>query len=129
MRELADPGAGIEARGFVKDVAATTREAAVCVVPLRWSGGLRLKVIEALANERPVVTTGPGIAGMPFRDGREVLVRDGAAPFAEAVAGLLADAEESSRLASNGRARVEAEHSWDAVVDRLVSIFEELRRG
>ena len=42
---------------------------------------------------------------------------------------ILADAEESSRLARNGRARVEAEFSWDAVADRLVAIFEELRRG
>jgi glycosyltransferase involved in cell wall biosynthesis len=66
---------------------------------------------------------------MPFRDGQEVLVRDGAAPFADAVAGLLADADESSRLAKNGRARVEAENSWDAVADRLVAVFEELRRG
>jgi glycosyltransferase involved in cell wall biosynthesis len=129
MHELADPGAGIEVRGFVQDVVATTREAAVCVVPLRWSGGVRLKVLEAFANERPVVATEAGIAGMPFRDGEEVLVRDGAAAFAEAVVGLLADPAESSRLARNGRARVEAEFSWDAVAGRLVAIFEEMIRG
>jgi hypothetical protein len=45
MHELADPGAGIEARGFVEDVVTTTREAAVCAVPLRWSGGLRLDAV------------------------------------------------------------------------------------
>jgi len=129
MRELADPDRGIDARGFVEDVVATTRAAAVCTVPLRWSGGIRLKVIEALANERPVVTTGPGIAGMPFRDGEDVLVRDDPGAFAEAVARLLRDESEASRLARNGRARVETEFSWNAVADRLAAVLEELRRG
>ncbi len=128
MRELADPTRGIEARGFVEDVVATTREATLCVVPLRYSGGIRLKVIEAFANERPVVSTGPGIAGMPFRDGEDVVVRDDPREFAEVVARVLTDEEEALRLARGGRARVEAEFSWDAVANRLVSFFEEMRR-
>ena len=69
MRALADPAAGVEARGFVEDVGATTREAAVCLAPLRFGGGIRLKVLEALANERPVVGTPSGLEGLALRAG------------------------------------------------------------
>ena len=129
MSELSDLPRGIEARGFVRDVDAVTREAAVCVVPLRFSGGIRLKVVEALANERPVVTTSPGVAGMPFDDEEHLLVRDDPQAFADAVAHLLEDENAAKQLARYGRDRVEAQFSWDAVADRLVSIFEEMRRG
>jgi glycosyltransferase involved in cell wall biosynthesis len=126
MRALADPAAGVEARGFVEDVTATTREAAVCLAPLRFGGGVRLKVLEALANERPVVGTTPGLEGLALRDGEHVTVADDADGLARAVADLLERPERAARLAQAGRARVEETYSWEAVARRLEDTFREL---
>ena len=126
MRSLADPAAGVEARGFVEDVAATTREAAVCLAPLRFGGGIRLKVLEALANERPVVGTSPGLEGLELDPGRHVTLADDAESLAAATAELLGDPERARRQARAGRARVEEAYSWGAVAGRLEETFREL---
>jgi glycosyltransferase involved in cell wall biosynthesis len=126
MRALADPAAGVEARGFVEDVAAVTREAAVCLAPLRFGGGIRLKVLEALANERPVVGTPAGLEGLALRDGEHVTVAGDAEEVARAVAELLEDPERAARQARAGRARVEEAYSWEAVARRLEDAMREL---
>ncbi|HMB69732.1 MAG TPA: glycosyltransferase family 4 protein [bacterium] len=126
MRALADPAAGVEARGFVEDVAATTREAAVCLAPLRFGGGIRLKVLEALANERPVVGTTPGLEGLELTPGEHVTLADDAEGLAGAMAELLQDPERAARQARAGRAHVEETCSWDAVARRMEATFLEL---
>jgi glycosyltransferase involved in cell wall biosynthesis len=129
MPALADPDRGVVPVGFVDDVSRTMREAAVSVVPIRFGSGVRLKILEALANERPVVTTTPGLEGLPLLDGEHVVVADEAEAFAAEVARLLDDAETAGRLAAAGRERVEAEFSWSAVTRSLSRSLEELIHG
>ncbi len=86
--------------------------AAVAVVPLRAGGGTRLKILEAAASGVPVVSTSIGAEGLDLAPESEILRRDEAGAFAEAVAGLLADAGAASRQAAAARARVEASYDW-----------------
>jgi len=88
--------------------------ASVAVVPLRAGGGTRLKILEAAASGVPVVSTSIGAEGLEF-SAEEILRRDEAGPFADAVAGLLADASAASRQADAARSRAEASYGWGPI--------------
>lgn len=91
------------------------KAAAVAVVPLRAGGGTRLKILEAAACGVPVVSTPVGAEGLAFTEGAEIRVLDDPAPFAEAVAELLADPAAARRQAVAARARVEALYDWKRI--------------
>ena len=89
--------------------------AAVAVVPLVAGGGTRLKILEAAACGVPVVSTPIGAEGLEFAPDTEILLREDAAGFAAAVAGLLADRAAARRQALAARARVEALYNWERI--------------
>ncbi|HRI55724.1 MAG TPA: glycosyltransferase, partial [Anaerolineae bacterium] len=80
---------GVAVTGFVPDIRAHIAAAAVYVVPLRIGGGTRLKVLEAMAMRRALVSTRLGCEGFPLTDGGEALFADDAPGFAQAVTTLL----------------------------------------
>jgi len=84
-------------------------------VPLRIGGGTRLKIFEALAMAKPVVSTTIGAEGLPVTSGEHLVLADGADDFARAVVTLLREPEQRSRLAEAGRALVEERFSWGRV--------------
>lgn len=89
--------------------------AAVAVVPLLAGGGTRLKILEAAASGVPVVSTPIGAEGLEFAPETEILLREDAAGFAAAVAGLLADRAAVRKQAAAARARVEALYDWERI--------------
>jgi glycosyltransferase involved in cell wall biosynthesis len=102
---------GATLHASVPDVRPHVASAAVCVVPLRAGGGSRLKICEALAMGRPVVSTTVGAEGLSLGGG--VAIADGADAFAEAVLDALADPAGAAARAARGRAAVLARHDWD----------------
>ncbi|HEY1014460.1 MAG TPA: glycosyltransferase, partial [Herpetosiphonaceae bacterium] len=95
---LARPGV-VEVTGAVPDVRPSFAEAAVYVLPMRMGGGVRLKLLEALAAETPLVSTAMGADGVEgLRHGEHCLLADAPAEFAQAVLGLLRDRAEAARL-------------------------------
>lgn len=113
IRALA--GGAIEVTGAVPSVVEHLHAAAAVVVPLRIGGGTRLKIYEAMAARRPVVSTTIGAEGLDYRDGEDLLVADAPEAFASAVSGLLADPARRSRvgLAAERRAAI---YDWPNVV-------------
>jgi sugar transferase (PEP-CTERM/EpsH1 system associated) len=116
--------AGIEVTGRVSDVRPYLAKAAVAVVPLRIGGGTRLKVIEALAMGKAVVSTTLGCEGLDVRHGEHVLLADSANAFAASVARLLADHTEARRLGSAGRALVVDRYSWTHSGQQLEALYD-----
>jgi glycosyltransferase involved in cell wall biosynthesis len=117
---------GMEFTGMVPDVRAELAKAAVCVVPLRIGSGTRLKILEAGAMEKPVVSTRIGAEGLNLRDGAEILLADEPHQFAEAVAGLLAAPSRRSAVGGRARGRVEREYSLAALRVALRQALEAL---
>lgn len=109
--------------GRVPDVRPFVAAARVFVVPLRIGGGTRLKVLEAMAMGRPIVSTRLGCDGFHFEDGREVLFADEPRAFADAVLAVLRDPGRGDDLGQAGRDHVEAHYGWDAIVPRLESLY------
>jgi len=127
LRAAAD-AAGVHVTGLVDDVRPHMAEAAVYVVPLRIGGGTRLKIFEALAMAKAVVSTAIGAEGLPLAPGRDFLQADDPAAFARAVTSLLRDPARRRAVGSAGRRLVEERYSWPRVVDEFENQCEEARR-
>lgn len=123
VRALA-AGETVELVGEVPDVRPYIDGAAVYVVPLRIGGGSRLKLLEALAMEAPVVSTPMGAEGVEgLRDGEHLLIAEQATAFAAAVLRLIADPELGARLGAAGRAHVVAHYDWGSIIPRLEAAY------
>ncbi len=105
----------IEVLGFVEDMRPLYARATVVVVPLEVSAGTNIKVLEAMACGKAVVTTPVGCAGLGLLDGQEVLIREDWPEFAEAVCDLVSDAALRSRMAARARRTAEERFSWTAI--------------
>jgi len=125
LREIA-LRAEIIVTGTVEDVRPSIAEAAVYVVPLRAGGGTRLKIFEALAMAKPVVSTTVGAEGLALEPGRHFVAADDPRDFADAVVGLLRDPQRRNALGQAGRDLVEAHYSWPTVVREFEERCEEV---
>jgi glycosyltransferase involved in cell wall biosynthesis len=106
---------GVEFHSAVTDMREEIGRAAVCVVPLRIGSGTRLKILEAAAMARPIVSTHIGAEGLDFVDGRDIVLADEPEDFARAVAAFLSDAGRRAAFGEAARRRVVARYSLDAL--------------
>ncbi len=104
---------GVEMVGEVADVRPLLAAAAVVVVPLRVGGGSRIKIIEALAMERAVVSTSVGAEGLDLQPGTHLLIADTPQQFARLTLQLLTTPGQGRHLGEAGGAWVRAHHGWD----------------
>ncbi|MGH9253429.1 MAG: glycosyltransferase, partial [Vicinamibacterales bacterium] len=125
VRELA-ARPGIDVTGTVEDVRPWITEAAVYVVPLRAGSGTRLKILEALAMGKAVVSTTVGAEGLALEPGRHFVPADEPAAFADAVVALLRDREKRLALGQAGRSLVEAGNAWPMVARDFEQHCEEV---
>jgi len=116
----------VELTGYVADVRTYVRDAACYVVPLRVGGGTRLKILDAWAMGKAVVSTSVGCEGLAAEDGRNILIRDDPASFAQAVCAVLRDAPLRLRLGVEGRRTVERRYSWERIGESLLSVYSSL---
>jgi polysaccharide biosynthesis protein PslH len=116
---------GIGVAGFVPSMAPYFDAAHVIVAPILTGAGIRVKIIEALAAGRPVVSTTLGCEGLGLESGRHLLVEDNPQRFAEAVVRLLCDREARAELAREGRARAERDFDWRSLGDRLEAVLRD----
>lgn len=110
---------GITVTGRVDDVRPHVGAASVYVVPLRIGGGTRLKIFEAMAMGKAVVSTTVGAEGLPVTNGRDIVIADTPADFADAVVSLLSDREKRQRLETAARRLVVERYDWSAVAREL----------
>lgn len=117
---------GVTLLGFVPDLRPVLTSATVVVVPLRIGGGTRLKIVEALAMGRAVVSTSLGCEGLDVEDGQTIVVADTSRAFADAIINLLNDPDARARLGRKGRRLVEEHYDWVPIGDRLVAALQPL---
>ena len=103
----------IKTVGWVKDVRPFVARHALYIVPLRIGGGTRIKVYEAMAMGKAVVSTRVGAEGLPVIDGEHLALVDDADDFAQAVVSLLRDRVARSRMETAARRFVEKHFSWE----------------
>jgi len=115
---------GAEVTGRVQDIRPYVRQASVYVVPLRVGGGTRLKIFEAMAMGKAIVSTSIGAEGLPVTNGENIVIEDDPERFALSVARLLNDPAARARLGLAARQMVEERYSWRAVAAEFDSALE-----
>ncbi|HLY32015.1 MAG TPA: glycosyltransferase, partial [Ktedonobacterales bacterium] len=117
---------GVTVTGSVPTVQPYLAAAQVVIAPLLTGGGTRLKIMEAMAMSRPLVTTAQGCEGIDCVSNRHLLVADDPTTFTDAVVALLGDRERRETLGAAGRALVEDRYSWDRCGDDLLTALDEM---
>lgn len=112
--------------GCVDDVRAYLNRAKVFVAPLRIGGGTRLKILEAMAMEKPVVATSVGAEGIAHTAGRDILIADTPSEFAQKVIELLDKPEQARQIAQEARQLAVQKYDWNIVGRKLRNVYEEL---
>ena len=112
--------------GWVPEVLPYLGGADVVVAPMRTGGGTQLKVLEAMATGRPLVTTTFGAEGVGLTPGRHALVEDEPGGMARAIATLLTDANAGRALGAAGRELVVERFDWSVVAQRLEEVYAAL---
>ena len=114
---------GVTLHSDVPDVRPFLWQCGMMIVPLRIGGGSRLKILEALATACPVVSTAVGAEGLRLRPDREILIADTPEALAESAVLAIRHPETPRRLADAGRAVVCREYGWDALAEKLETVW------
>jgi glycosyltransferase involved in cell wall biosynthesis len=114
---------GLKLTGYVDDIRPFVHAASCFVVPLRVGGGTRLKVLDAWAMGKAVISTRLGAEGLDARHDENILLADDPVEFAQAVIRVLQHAGLRSRLGTSARATVERLYSWDGIGTGMRALY------
>lgn len=117
---------GVTPLGHVPDIREPLAQASCCVVPIRIGGGTRLKILDAWAMGKAIVSTPIGCEGLEAVDGENILVRDTPDSFAAAVSEVLRNDALRARLEQNARRTALEIYAWDRVGQRLRDAYDGL---
>jgi glycosyltransferase involved in cell wall biosynthesis len=119
-------GPRVELTGFVSDLRPHLAAAAAVVVPLRLGGGTRLKIVEAMAMGKAIVSTTLGSEGIEAVPGRDLLVEDEPAAFADAVHRLLAESGLAARIGQAARQLAVDRYGWSEAARALEGFYRRI---
>lgn len=117
---------GVYVTGLVDDVRPYIANSAIYVVPLRIGGGTRLKILQALAMKKAVISTSVGCEGIDIEPGKDLIVSDDSRDFANKVIMLSKDRGLRRKLGENGRSLILQKYDWKAIVEKLESIYVDI---
>lgn len=118
--------AGVHLHGRVPDAAAFLAQAAVVVVPLHSGSGMRLKLVEAFAAAKAVVSTAVGAEGIACEHEKNILIADTAQAFAQSLIHLLQHPAEAMRMGAAARQLAESQYSWPALAAKMEGVYRKL---
>ena len=110
--------------GFVEDVRPYVYRSSVYVVPLRMGGGTRLKVLEAMAMKKPIVTTSIGCEGIEIVNGSSAIIADELQAFADSVVQLQKDSALRQKLITNGYETMRTHYDWNVIGEQVESLYQ-----
>jgi glycosyltransferase involved in cell wall biosynthesis len=125
IRALADHPA-VTVTGTVQDMRPYLQRASLAVVPLLYGAGIQNKVLEAMASGTPVVATSQAVLALDAEPGRDLLVAQTPAEFAEKIVHLINNPLLRDQVGSAGRRYVENNHQWVKIAERLEGVYHEV---
>ena len=112
--------------GFVDDIRPYVAKSAVYVVPIRVGGGTRLKVLDALAQGKAIVSTSVGCEGIEVTDGKDIRIEDTVEGFVRSTIELLNDDNSRRSLGRAARELAESRYSWEGIGKVLNEVYEDV---
>ena len=117
-----------QVKGFVDDVRPFIAKAAVYVVPIRIGGGTRLKILDAMAMGKAIVSMSIGCEGIEAVDGKDIIVADEPEVFAEKIIALLTDEQRRQSIEKSARQNVENKYAWGKIGPHLEDVYYKLAK-
>jgi len=124
LRRLANGDPSIFLTGYVDDPVPYIQRAAVFVAPILSGGGTKLKVLEAMAAGKAIVSTSIGVEGIEGKDQEHFMVADSPEAFSSRVVSLLNDHALRERLGANARKRTLEKYDWEAICETIGRIYQ-----
>ena len=118
---------GVEVEDFVSDVRPAYQRATVVIAPLIASAGTNIKILEAMAMGKAIVSTEAGIHGLDLARGEDLIVTDSAAEIADAITRLLDHPDERIAIEQHARQTAEQGYSWDSIALRQAALYRDLQ--
>jgi len=119
---------GVEMLGYVEDIRPVVGTARCAIVPLRVGGGTRLKILDAWAMGKAVVSTPLGAEGLQCRHGENILLAESPEAFADAIRRVLDDPNLRARLEHGARATAVGRYDWEQLGQRMHASYEKVLR-
>lgn len=129
LKEMAARDQRIQLTGRVEDVRPYVATGAVCIVPLRIGGGTRLKIYEAMAMGKAVVSTTIGAEGLPVKHGENILIADTPEDFARETVELLRDSVRRKHIGDAARKLVAENYTWASVAEGFADVLQGVSRN
>jgi len=123
LMDLNQKEIGIRVTGYVDDPTPFLEETGVMVVPVRAGGGMRVKILNAMAQGLPIVTTTLGCEGIAVESGLHLLIADTPDEFAQAILYLLSNPSLAAEMGDNGRKLVQATYDYRVVCQKIDDIY------
>lgn len=118
--------AGVKLMGFVPDIRTVMHQSSVIIAPLRVGGGTRLKILEAFAMAKPVVSTTLGAEGIVAQHEHNILIADVPTAFAAAIVRLFNDPHLRQSLGMQARKLVVQEYNWDVLAHHFERVLTDV---
>jgi glycosyltransferase involved in cell wall biosynthesis len=129
LRDIAARDPQVVVTGKVPDIRPYVRQSAVYIVPIRVGGGTRLKVLDAMASGKAIVSTSVGCEGIEVRPDEHLLIADSPSDFAASTIALLQDAARRRVLGMAARRLVEDRYAWPVVSGMLMNAYADAIDG
>jgi glycosyltransferase involved in cell wall biosynthesis len=126
LRKRLEQTSGVVFHGEVADLSPYLQQASVVVVPLRIGAGSRLKILEALAAGKAVVSTTVGAEGLELAPDVHILTADEPEDFARKVVELLGSPARRKQLGDTGRGYVQEQYDWDKIARELEKSWQQV---
>ncbi len=124
VKDLAAKDRRVEVTGRVDDVRPFMNKAKLFIVPLRIGGGTRLKILEAMAMSKAVVSTSIGAEGIDCKDGLNIALADSPQIFAQKIISLCDDSTRVREMGEHGRKLVIEKYDWHIVGRTINTIYK-----
>lgn len=112
--------------GFVDDFRPIVAQASIYILPIRVGSGTRLKLLEAMAMGKAIVSTTIGAEGVELNNDQDIIYADSAKDFASAIINLFKDQDKNTAIGQSARRIAENKYDWDIIADKLLVSYQEL---
>lgn len=126
LKEMAVRNSSIQYTGYVEDVRSYVARASVFVAPLRSGSGTKIKVLNAMAQAKAVITTSIGAEGIQAKPGEEIVIANDPEKYAEKTTFLLQHPEEARKIGKRARTIIEKVYDWQVIENNIRDLYDSL---
>lgn len=112
--------------GFVKDLKKLINESDICIAPLNYGSGTRLKILEYMAMGKPVISTSKGAEGIDYDNNKDIIIEDNISNFHRKISDLLNDERQCMKIGKLARKLIKSRYDWQIYQKTLINIYEDV---